>query len=127
MTILIADDDRGLVLLLSKHFLKKGFEVMGAYDALQASHTAMRRTIDAVILDLSMPDMDGIEVVRSIRRELPEIKVVVVSGFMEGVMLEVAGFLGADATLAKPANAQALLKTVCDVLCNSLRREATSD
>jgi len=70
MTILIADDDRGLVLLLSKHLLKRGFEVTGAYDAMQAYHAAIRQSVDAVILDLSMPAGTGYEVLKRMRANL---------------------------------------------------------
>jgi len=52
-----------------------------------------------MILDLSMPDLDGFDVLRAVRSKQPELKIVAVSGFLHGKMLEPAKSLGADATL----------------------------
>ena len=106
MTILIADDDRALVLLLSKHLLKKGFEVTGAYDAMQASITAMRKPVDAVILDIGMPAGTGYEVLKRMRSNLKSslTPVIVLSGSIRPDEEEKVKTLGADAFLKKPVD-----------------------
>jgi DNA-binding NarL/FixJ family response regulator len=54
-----------------------------------------------MIFDLSMPDMDGVDVLRAVRSKHLELKIIAISGFMHGRMLGVAKSLGADATLDK--------------------------
>jgi DNA-binding response OmpR family regulator len=106
MTILIADDDRGLVLLLSKHLLKRGFEVAGAYDAMQASVTAIRQPIDAVILDINMPAGTGYEVLKRMRSNPRSslIPVIVLSGSIQPSEEQKVIAMGADAFLQKPVD-----------------------
>jgi two-component system cell cycle response regulator len=106
MTILIADDDRGLVLLLSKHFIKRGFEVAGAYDAMQASVTAMRKPIDAVILDINMPAGTGYEVLKRMRSQPKSslIPVIVLTGSIQPGEEQKVKAMGADAFLQKPVD-----------------------
>jgi DNA-binding NarL/FixJ family response regulator len=65
-----------------------------------------------MILDLSMPDLDGFDVLRAVRSKQPELKIVAVSGFLHGKMLEPAKSLGADATLDKKLAASVLVPMV---------------
>jgi two-component system cell cycle response regulator len=106
MTILIADDDRSLVLLLSKHLIKRGFEVAGAYDAMQASVTAVRQSIDAVILDIHMPAGTGYEVLKRMRSNPKSslIPVIVLTGSLQPSEEQRVKALGADAFLRKPVD-----------------------
>ncbi len=65
--ILIADDSRFQVALLSKALEESGFEVLCALDALQAWMIALRSAPDAIVLDINMPGGSGIEVLRKLR------------------------------------------------------------
>jgi DNA-binding response OmpR family regulator len=56
-----------------------------------------------------MPDIDGIELLREVRRSASPVRVIVFSGAGEGSRLEAARQLGADATLTKPFSAEQLL------------------
>jgi CheY-like chemotaxis protein len=71
---------------------------------------------DVMILDLNMPEMDGFEVLKFARSELPDLKVIVVSGFMQGTMLKAAKLFGAVATLDKPIEVGLLLTTIRSIL-----------
>lgn len=62
--ILIADDSRFQVAMLTKALEENGFEVVCAVDALQAWMTALRAVPDAIVLDINMPGGSGIEVLR---------------------------------------------------------------
>jgi DNA-binding response OmpR family regulator len=118
MTILIADDDRALVLLLSKHLMKKGFEVVGAYDAMQASISAMRMPIAAAILDISMPAGTGYEVLKRMKANLKTslIPVIVLSGTLDPEEESKVMELGADAFLPKPVDFEKLDEALKRVL-----------
>jgi DNA-binding response OmpR family regulator len=106
MLILVADDDRGLVLLLSRHLLKRGFEVVGAYDAMQASNAIMRQPIAAVILDIHMPAGTGYEVLKRMRSNPKSsmIPVIVLTGSVHPEEEEKVKAMGADAFLGKPVD-----------------------
>jgi DNA-binding response OmpR family regulator len=94
------------VLLLSKHLLKRGFEVAGAYDAMQASVTAIRQPIDAVILDINMPAGTGYEVLKRMRSNPRSslIPVIVLSGSIQPSEEQKVIAMGADAFLQKPVD-----------------------
>ena len=118
MTILIADDDRGLVLFLSRHLLKRGFEVAGAYDAMQASVTAMRKPIDAVILDINMPAGTGYEVLKRMRSNPKSslIPVIVLTGSIQLSEEQKVKAMGADAFLQKPVDLAQLDSVIAALL-----------
>ena len=71
---------------------------------------------DVIILDLNMPEMDGFELLKFARSEVPDLKIIVVSGFMQGVLLNAAKLFGAVATMDKPVRNDLLLSTVRSVL-----------
>jgi len=112
--ILIADDSRFQVELLSKPLKALGFEVVSALDALQAWMTALRVTPDAIVLDINMPGGSGIEVLRRLRisTKTQHIPVIVVSGSVEPSIEELARSLGANDFLRKPVDTGQL----CDAL-----------
>ena len=118
MTILIADDDRVQVLLLSKHLMKKGIEVAGAYDAMQAFSTVMKKPFDAVLLDINMPAGTGYEVLRRMRASLRTslIPVVVISGSIRADEEEKVRALGADGFLKKPVDLEQLDRVLAGLL-----------
>jgi len=64
MSILVADDSRFQVALLTKALREKGFEVVAAQDAMQAGMVALRTAPDAIVLDINMPGCSGIEVLK---------------------------------------------------------------
>ena len=85
-TILVVDDEEW-VLELAREFLERAdFEVVtagGGREALEILRGDSGKTIDAVVLDLTMPDLDGQETFLEIRAFLPDLPVVVTSGFSE--------------------------------------------
>ena len=121
MTVLIADDDRVLVLLLSKHLMKRGFDVVGAYDAMHAFTTVMKKPVNAVILDINMPAGTGYEVLRRMRNSLKTslIPVIVVSGSIRPDEEEKVRTMGADAFLKKPVDLAQLDSVLAGLLGTS--------
>jgi CheY-like chemotaxis protein len=78
-----------------------GYSVVQCTSGKDALAAVEKTSFELMTLDLSMPGIDGFEVLRAVRAMQPELKIIVVSGFMQGRMLEPAKLLGADATLDK--------------------------
>src|SRR5690349_988798 len=73
--VLVVDDEPTLAELLSMALRYEGWEVRSAGDGLTAVRTARDFRPDAVILDMMLPDIDGLEVLRRLRGESPEVPV----------------------------------------------------
>jgi CheY-like chemotaxis protein len=104
-SILIADDDEGIRNLLSQMFRDDGHIVAAAADGLEALKVCRLWRFDVLFCDLFMPGMEGLETIRALRREFPQLKVVAMSGDASsygGDLLHVARLMGAAATLEKP-------------------------
>ncbi len=99
-SILIVDDDPTVRTVMERWFVRRGFTVTVASDGLEAVNRCRSGTIDVVTMDLEMPRMNGIEATHAIKRENPEIPIIVVTGFMHNVE-ELRGDQ-VDAVLIKP-------------------------
>ena len=120
LKILVADDSRFQVALLTKVLREKGFEVVAAQDALQAGMIALRTAPDAIVLDINMPGGSGIEVLKRLRRstKTQSIPVVVVTGSGDSDIRQIALDLGVADFLTKPVD----LNQLCGVLSKLLSR-----
>jgi CheY-like chemotaxis protein len=116
--ILIVDDDGNDVALFRSILERGGYSVSGLQSGKLAVSAIREKAFDLVILDLNIPDMDGFEILRAIRRETAPPRVLVVSGFMQGKLFAAAKALGAAAVLDKSVAADMLLVTVGNLLGN---------
>ncbi|HSH94357.1 MAG TPA: response regulator [Roseimicrobium sp.] len=120
-TILLADDNAELLKLQSVVLGRAGHEVITVANGRQALKLAVLQPVDLVITDIIMPDMEGLELIMTLRKNLPALKIIAVSGGGRGNAndyLSVARTLGAQAILLKPFTASALLDAVNKVLSN---------
>lgn len=102
LRILIADDAPDIRLLLKMYLTDTRLEVVGeATNGAEAVEMAGAEKPDAVILDLAMPVMDGLEAIPLIKQASPGTKIVVLSGFDADRMAERAIGLGAETYLQK--------------------------
>lgn len=100
--VLIADDAPDIRLLLKMYLSDSRLEVVGeATNGAEAVELVGAEKPDAVILDLAMPVMDGLEAIPLIKQRSPDTKIVVLSGFEADRMAERALGLGADTYLQK--------------------------
>jgi DNA-binding NarL/FixJ family response regulator len=82
--LLIADDDEGVREELGSYLESEGFEIVGSVsDGLQAFEQAAWLRPDVVLMDLHMPNMDGISATNIIKSHSPEIPVVILTAFSE--------------------------------------------
>ena len=117
-TILIADDDTELCELLREYLGLEGFEVRLAFDGEQALAESRRPGVDAMVLDIMMPRMNGIDVLRKLRKE-SELPVIMLTARGDDLDRIIGLELGADDYLAKPANPRELLARIRAILRRS--------
>lgn len=104
-TILVVDDDPEIVTLLSKILLNEGYNVMDAQNGLEALRKVEKGGIDLVILDLIMPEMGGIEVLKRLGDMAPKLPVIVLTGHGDLQTAREAMMLGAYEYITKPFDA----------------------
>lgn len=109
MTLLLADDDEAYRLRLARAITARGHEVIMAHDGAQALLLSERHDIDAAILDLKMPNYNGIEVLRAIMQSRPDMRILIHTGYGSIATAMEAVRLGAVDYLIKPTDVDALL------------------
>jgi CheY-like chemotaxis protein len=114
--ILIADDESGVRVFLRAALERSGYEVVEAADGKEALEAARKGQVDLALLDLVMPKQEGIETITAMRKEMPGLRIVAMSGAYQGQYLEIARRLGADATLVKPFTAEQAMAKVAQAL-----------
>jgi len=114
--ILVVDDEPGVLRLFEKILVAGGYDVVTAENGKQALELMRKSDLSLVVLDISMPEPDGIEVLQYIRGHAPGLRVLAVSGFMGGALLEPSRVLGATAALNKADAPDKLLNEVNDLL-----------
>ena len=111
-TVLVIDDDRSFRDYLEILLRRAGYDVRSLGRAAEAVALVTGGGIDAVITDLYMPEVDGIETVRAIKRVAPDLPVICISGGYPDASdpcLNIVRVLGADAVLPKPMRPRDLL------------------
>lgn len=116
--ILVVDDDRSIVKVLSSYLEKAGFQALPAYDGEMALHQLRREHPDLVILDLMMPNRDGWEVTRIVRgdQSLAATPIIMLTARVEDTDKIVGLELGADDYITKPFNSREVVARVKSLL-----------
>jgi len=115
-SILVVDGEHQIRRLTCATLERAGYHVTEARDGKEALHLYRLAPADLVIMDILMPDQDGLETTVALRRESPDVKIIVITGGndMIGILnyLDVAKMLGAHSTLQKPFEMKTLLETI---------------
>jgi len=115
-SILIVDDDAQVRGICRTSLEEAGWFVWEASNGKEALAAIETTTFDLILLDLCMPDIDGLEFLMAVRPKLPKLKIIAMSGFRDGVMLRAAKMFGADAIIDKPFSHDLLISSVREVL-----------
>jgi len=102
--LLLIDDDPGIVFGFSKYLLKSGYQVVDASCLADAQEAVSTERFDAVLLDLNLPDGNGLEWISELRAGQPDIAIVVITGAGDIPTAVDAMRRGADNFLAKPVD-----------------------
>lgn len=127
--VLVIDDDALFVKLMVHTLKQRGHEVEFALDGLAGSRAFNGSPFDVVVCDIVMPEQEGVETIKSMRRDRPEVGIVAISGGLSlGPtsnidVLHIAGQLGADVTLKKPFQLSELASAV-ELALNTQRTAA---
>ncbi|MBU1852962.1 MAG: response regulator [Candidatus Omnitrophica bacterium] len=113
--ILIVDDEKDITLTLKELFLSKGYDALVAFTGKEAERLLNQKGLDLILLDIQMPDINGVEILRQVKKKFPEIKTVVLTGFLEEYKSDIEK-IGCDAILNKPFSIKTLIKIVDSTL-----------
>lgn len=110
--LLIVDDEVGIVEEVSSFFVEEGFDVKTADSGSDGIRMIDSFKPDLLILDIKLPDISGLEVLKHSKTASPGTKVIVVTGYVDQAIIDRAEELGRDAFLQKPFNLMLLYDEV---------------
>jgi DNA-binding NtrC family response regulator len=122
--LLVVDDDRGILTLIGTIALAEGFDVATTTDGTDAMSQLRNRPADLVLVDLRMPGITGLDVLRAIRDISPRCRVVLMSGYATIDSAVEAVKLGAMDYLTKPFDLQRMRQLFCSVREDADERRA---
>lgn len=116
--ILIADDSATIRKFVSVALKLKGFEIISVSDGMEALEKLPTENINLIITDLNMPNMDGFELIKSVRSsaDFKDIPIIILSSLSKSEEIEMGIECGANAYLVKPFDQKRILYEVSKFL-----------
>ena len=117
--ILIIDDEPHILLMLKKMLERAGYEIDIASDGNEGLNLFEKSPSDLVITDIIMPEKEGLETIRAMRRIQPDLKIIAMSGggkISADNYLETAKIFGASKVLEKPFGKDDMVAAVKELL-----------
>jgi DNA-binding response OmpR family regulator len=111
-SILLIDDEEAFVTTLQERLEMRGFQARVAFDGQSGLDLIAEEPPDVVVLDLRMPGLSGVEVLRRIRKQWPGIPVIMLSGHGSDQDFETCASLGAALYHKKPLDIGMLLESI---------------
>ena len=109
--ILVCDDDKEIVDAIDIYLSQEGYHILKAYDGLQAIEIMIKEEVHLILLDIMMPNLDGIRATRKIR-ETSSVPIIMLSAKSEDVDKILGLNIGADDYITKPFNPLELIARV---------------
>lgn len=110
--LLLVDDEEAYVDVLANRLSRRGFEVTKTYSGTQALQAMRGKEFDVAVLDLKMEDMDGIEVLKVVKRMDPNMQVIMLTGHGSETAARQGIEFGAFDYLMKPCELDALVDKI---------------
>lgn len=114
--VLVVDDEPAIATLLEYNLKQAGYEVLVARDGTQAFKQGQDRTIDVILLDLMLPEIDGIEVTKKLRQEKIKTPIIIVTAKGDEFDKVLGLEIGADDYITKPFSPREVLARIKAVL-----------
>ena len=121
--VLVVDDEPAIRRFLRTSLDAQGFNITEAPDARSALAMMARNAIDVLVLDLGLPDMDGLDVIRTLREQGSAVPIIVLSSRSDEVAKVRALDLGADDYVTKPFGVDELLARIRAALRHRLQQQ----
>lgn len=122
-TILVIDDEHGIALLCERVLAQAGFRVFAVTKPIEGIMILERETVDLLLVDIRMPEMDGFEVMTVVRKRHPDIAIVVMTGYGTVETALETLHRGADGLILKPfSDTSELIKSVQHALHEHRRK-----
>lgn len=118
--ILIVDDQKGVRRLLEELFKKEGWNVYIASDGLEAISRMREVTPDVVLMDMKMPNMNGLEASSQILKQYPEMKIIMMTAYGEMDVVKKALEAGVKRCITKPFDILSLRDLVNELVINKV-------
>ena len=118
-TLLIIEDDHHILLMIKRMLEPLGYEIKLASDGKEGLDMFHKFDVDLVITDIIMPEKEGLEIIRDMRRERPNLQIIAMSGggkISADNYLETAKIFGAAKILEKPFTRKQMVSAVQDLL-----------
>lgn len=110
--LLIVDDQFGIRILLNEIFQKEGYDTFQAANGVQALNLVENERPDLVILDMKIPGMDGLEILKRVKKMDQTIKVIIMTAYGELDMIQEAIENGAITHFSKPFDIDEIIEAV---------------
>ena len=113
--IILIDDEENARVLTAQFLELAGHQVVTEENGIQGHERALESAFDLVITDIIMPEKEGFETIKDLKRERPDLPILAISGggvIQSDELLEMAVSMGASAGLSKPFTGKALLAAV---------------
>ena len=115
LNILIVDDDPYSLILLKEYLNSLNAEIYSAINGKNAVEICKNQPIDLVLTDILMPELNGIDAIKSIRKNNRDIKIIVQTGFTSKEKTDEIISVGADAFIIKPYSKNELLYVISEI------------
>jgi len=115
-TILVVDDEAMILRVFERLLSKEGYTVLTASNGKEALELVRKKSLELVILDLKLPDMSGIDILRRIKRPRENPEVIVITGYGTMKTARAAMRLGAYDYITKPFDDNYVRSLVKDAL-----------
>ncbi len=110
--LLVVDDENGILEEVKGYFEEEGFQVFTADSGEEGIQILKREKPDVLLVDMKLPDMSGLLVLKVAKESSPLTKVIVNTGYVDQVMIDQAEELGRDVFLQKPFDLMSLKKEI---------------
>jgi DNA-binding NtrC family response regulator len=110
--VLLVDDEKDFLSIMSERMQTRGMDVSTAASAKEAIQLAETESFDAIILDLQMPEMDGLQALKALKARKPELQIILLTGHATVERGIEAMKLGAMDLMEKPADLKILTEKI---------------